>query len=139
MAKYLIIGGCGFVGVNIAAALRRKGDEVLILDNLTYSQDENLAYLKSIDVEVRNGDVRDKDALEREISAGIDGVFHLASVVGIKNYLSSTRDLIDVNIYGAANVADRDATERDADETEAQREGEARHAHVGCRGLSTSA
>jgi UDP-glucose 4-epimerase len=101
-----MIGGCGFVGVNIAAELRRQGNEVVIMDNLTYSQDGNLAYLKSADVEVRQGDVRDMDSLRKEISSDLDGVFHLASVVGIKNYISSTRDLIDVNINGAANVAD---------------------------------
>lgn len=106
MAKYLMIGGCGFVGMNITAALRKRGDEVIILDNLTYSQDENVAYLKSLEVEVKSCDVRDTKALRKEIASGTDGVFHLASVVGIKNYLSSTRDLIDVNIIGAANVAD---------------------------------
>lgn len=101
-----MIGGCGFVGVNISAELKRRGDDVVIMDNLTYSQDANLAYLKSLGVEVRNGDVRDVDALRREIGSGVDGVFHLASVVGIKNYIASTRALIDVNINGAANVAD---------------------------------
>jgi len=106
VAKYLIVGGCGFVGVNISAELRRRGDDVVIMDNLTYSQDENVAYLKSLGVEIRHGDVRDMEALRKEISSGVDGVFHLASVVGIKHYISSTRDLIDVNINGAANVAD---------------------------------
>jgi nucleoside-diphosphate-sugar epimerase len=106
VAKYLLIGGGGFVGVNISAALREKGDDVVVMDNLTYSQDENIGYLESLGVEIKNGDVRDLDGLRREISGGFDGVFHLASVVGIKHYLSSTRNLIDVNINGAVNVAD---------------------------------
>ncbi len=106
MSKYLLIGGCGFVGVNISAELRKRGDDVVIMDNLTYSQDENLEHLRSLGVDIRHGDVRDLVALRKEISDRVDGVFHLASVVGIKNYISSTRDLIDVNINGAANVAD---------------------------------
>lgn len=106
MSRYLLIGGCGFVGVNLAAELRRQGDEVVVLDNLAYSQPQNVEHLGSLGAEVRQGDVRNPSAVRGEVTAGVDGVFHLASVVGIKNYLSSTRDLIDVNILGAANVAD---------------------------------
>lgn len=32
--RYLITGGCGFVGSNLAAEVLRRGEELYIIDNL---------------------------------------------------------------------------------------------------------
>jgi len=34
MSKYLITGGCGFVGSNLAAEVLRRGEELYVIDNL---------------------------------------------------------------------------------------------------------
>jgi len=35
MNTYLITGGCGFVGSNIASRLIKQGEKVILLDNLS--------------------------------------------------------------------------------------------------------
>ena len=44
--RALITGGAGFIGSHLSAALLDKGDEVLILDNLSTGSIENIAHLK---------------------------------------------------------------------------------------------
>jgi CDP-paratose 2-epimerase len=46
--KYLITGGCGFLGSNIASAILKKNDELIIFDNLyRFGSMQNLEWLKS--------------------------------------------------------------------------------------------
>ena len=40
--KYLVTGGAGFIGSNIAEALVRRGDSVVVLDNFSTGKRENL-------------------------------------------------------------------------------------------------
>nr|HID14639.1 NAD-dependent epimerase/dehydratase family protein [Anaerolineae bacterium] len=47
MATYLIAGGAGFIGSNIAAELVRRGERVRVLDNLSTGRRENIASLLS--------------------------------------------------------------------------------------------
>ena len=47
--KYLITGGCGFLGSNIASEVLKQGDELVIYDNLSrVGGEENLEWLKSL-------------------------------------------------------------------------------------------
>ena len=59
MIKYLITGGAGFIGSCLARRLAKKDNDILILDNLSYSSNtENISnvlkkrncYLKKIDI-----------------------------------------------------------------------------------------
>ena len=45
--KYLINGGCGFLGSNIASEVLRRGEELTVYDNLSrVGSDKNLAWLR---------------------------------------------------------------------------------------------
>ena len=45
--KYLITGGCGFVGSNMAAEVLKRNDELIVLDNLfRVGSDSNYKWLK---------------------------------------------------------------------------------------------
>ena len=45
--KYLITGGCGFLGSNLASEVLRRGEELIIFDNLYRSGSaKNLDWLK---------------------------------------------------------------------------------------------
>jgi len=47
--KYLITGGCGFIGSNLAAEVLKQRDELFILDNLyRYGSEKNLNWLESV-------------------------------------------------------------------------------------------
>src|SRR3979490_3485609 len=46
---YLITGGAGFVGSHLAERLLERGDEVLLMDNLSTGSMENIRHLKKYD------------------------------------------------------------------------------------------
>ena len=74
MSSYLITGGLGFIGTELASTLLASGHQVRIIDNLSggrYNADCE-------DCEVILGDVNDRTLVD-EAMAGVDGCFHLAS------------------------------------------------------------
>ncbi|MEO5377636.1 MAG: NAD-dependent epimerase/dehydratase family protein [Magnetococcus sp. DMHC-6] len=78
MAKFLITGGCGFIGSHLADALVARGDEVFILDDLSSGKRENPPKACSIII----GDVSEPEMVQA-VMAGMDGCFHLAAVVSV--------------------------------------------------------
>ena len=44
--KFVVNGGAGFIGSNIAKLLVKKGHDVIILDNLNTGRKENLELIK---------------------------------------------------------------------------------------------
>lgn len=78
MAKYLITGGCGFIGSHLCDALLARGDKVRVLDNLSSGKETNLAP----GVRLIRGEVSNPAAVARAIR-GCDGVFHLAGVASV--------------------------------------------------------
>ena len=61
---YLITGGAGFIGSNLAEALVRDGERVRIFDNFSTGSLDNLAAIRDR-VEIVEGDLRDYDAVQR--------------------------------------------------------------------------
>ena len=46
--KYLITGGCGFIGSNLAAEVLKRKEDLYVLDNLyRFGSDANLQWLRS--------------------------------------------------------------------------------------------
>ena len=74
---YVVTGGAGFIGSNIAEALRRRGDRVRVIDNFSTGRRENVESIGA--VEVIEGDLRDPQAVRRAVT-GADGVFHQAAL-----------------------------------------------------------
>lgn len=83
MKKYLITGGCGFIGSHLADALVAAGHSVTILDNLSSGKVENAP----AEARVIFGDATDKFQVERLFN-GINGCFHLAAIPSVE--LSNT-------------------------------------------------
>jgi dTDP-glucose 4,6-dehydratase len=61
--RVLVTGGAGFIGSHFAKRLQRLGEEVIVLDKLTYSG--NRANLEGSGIELIVGDICDPDAVER--------------------------------------------------------------------------
>ena len=94
---YVVTGGAGFIGSNIAEALRRRGDRVRILDNFSTGRRENLEAIG--EVELIEGDLRDPHAVKRAV-AGVDGVFHQAALRSVPRSVDDPLSSNDVNVTG---------------------------------------
>lgn len=99
MARYLVTGGCGFIGSHLADALIAAGHMVRILDDLSTGRRANAPESAEIIV----GDVADPDTVA-EAMAGIDGCFHLAAVASVARCNIDWAGAHRVNLTGTINV-----------------------------------
>jgi dTDP-L-rhamnose 4-epimerase len=99
----LITGGAGFIGSHVADELLRAGDRVRALDSLheqVHPDGSRPEYLDP-DVEVVEGDVRDRKAVGRALD-GADAVIHFAARVGVGQSMYEIHDYVDANTTGTA-------------------------------------
>jgi CDP-paratose 2-epimerase len=103
----LVTGGCGFIGCNIANTLAERGQDVLILDNLSRrGTEENAEWLKArhgARIEIVNADIRD-DASVRRLVTEASAVLHLAAQVAVTTSLDDPRSDFAINAAGTLNV-----------------------------------
>jgi UDP-glucose 4-epimerase len=100
----LVTGGAGFIGSHLVDALLARGDDVVVLDNLsTGSRDHVHAGASFVE-----GDVADADAVREAFARGrLDAVLHVAGQASIaKSFDEPERDLR-VNVVGTLNVLEQ--------------------------------
>lgn len=95
--RVLVTGGAGFIGSHFVKRLVSAGDEVRVLDRLTYAG--NPANLEGLDVELVVGDIADADTVARA-AHGCDAVVNFAAETHVDRSILSSRDLVDTNIVG---------------------------------------
>lgn len=107
--KYLITGGCGFIGSNLAAEVLRRGEELYVLDNLyRFGSDANLQWLRNLGqfkfypADTRNAN--DVETIIREVKP--DYIFHLAGQVAMTTSIVNPRLDFETNAIGMFNVLD---------------------------------
>lgn len=107
--KYLITGGCGFVGSNLAAEVLKRGEELVVFDNLyRLGSSENLEWLKSKgDFKYYPLDIRNVTDVETVImEEKPDVVFHLAGQVAMTTSIINPRLDFEINALGTFNLLD---------------------------------
>ena len=105
--KLLITGGCGFLGVNLAADALHRGDELVVFDNLYRAgSPENLVWLQGLgDFQFVRGDIRNQNDTTRLIqSFQPDAIFHLAGQVAMTTSIENPRMDLEVNVVGTHNL-----------------------------------
>ncbi len=104
---FLVTGGAGFIGSNLADRLARDGQDVLVLDALARpGVERNLAWLQRRHprrISAMVADIRDQDAV-RDATMRCSGVFHMAAQVAVTTSLQSPMDDFDVNVRGTLHV-----------------------------------
>ncbi len=102
MEKYLITGGAGFIGSNIAEELVKRGHKVRVLDNFITGKKENLApFLKKI--ELVEGDIRDVHIAKKSVK-DIDYVLHQAALRSVPKSVDNPVLTNDINVNGTLNI-----------------------------------
>lgn len=95
--KVLVTGGSGFIASWIRRELVARGHEVLVMDH----QDRRQTLADG--EEFFLGDVRDATAVT-EAAAHVDGIIHLAAVLGTQETITNPRPSAETNILGSLNV-----------------------------------
>jgi UDP-glucose 4-epimerase len=102
--RYLVTGGAGFIGSHLVEAITGRGDQVLVLDDLSTGDQRNIEHLvNSGSVELRVGSILDAELVD-ECFASVDACFHLASAVGVQLVVSRPLDTLICNVRGTDNV-----------------------------------
>ena len=105
--KFLITGGCGFVGSNVATAVLRRGDEVTVFDDLSrHGSAENLRWLREQGpVNFIHGDSRNAADVEMAVTGATpDAVLHLAGQVAMTTSVRNPRRDFETNVVGSFNL-----------------------------------
>ena len=105
--KVFVTGAGGFIGSHLTEALVRKGYDVRAL--VHYNALGKKGWLDHITPEIAKeldivaGDIRDITFVRR-MCKGMDGIFHLAALIGIPYSYVNPESYIDTNIKGTMNV-----------------------------------
>ncbi len=101
---YLVTGGAGFIGSHLVEALVRRGDRVVVLDNLSTGRLGNLdAVGRHPDLRFVQGSVLD-ELLVDELVNECEVVVHLAAAVGVRLILEQPLRSFTTNIRGSEIV-----------------------------------
>lgn len=95
MRKVGVTGGRGFIGGWVCAELRSRGYEVVVLDHHAQAG-------PPAGCEMFLGDVRDATTMT-ELAAHVDGIVHLAAVLGTQETIQNPRPAAESNIMGGLN------------------------------------
>lgn len=104
MSNVVVTGGYGLIGTHLVSALLDRGDSVTLFDYAKNTRDTSIDFDRHANFRFVQGDVTDLSALEAALTPGVDKVFHLAAVVGVKNYMKDPLRVLDVNVTGTRNV-----------------------------------
>ena len=96
MPRALVTGGAGFIGSALVRALRERGYDVRVYDDLSVGDPANI---DGTDAELVCGDVCDLDALT-EAARGCDAAFHLAAGAGVIQSIEEPLANFDQNARG---------------------------------------
>ena len=97
--RILITGGAGFIGSNLAHSALARGDEVVVLDDLSTGFSENL----EDGIEFIEGSITDVEIVRQAIR-GVDSVVHLAAARAVSQSVEHPIETTDVNVGGTMNV-----------------------------------
>ncbi len=95
--RVLVTGGAGFIGSHFAKRLAAAGEEVAVLDKLTYSG--NRANLEGAEVEFFEGDICDPDAVA-EASAGAEAIVNFAAETHVDRSILGAAEFIETDVLG---------------------------------------
>ena len=105
--RALIVGGCGFVGLNIAEALLRRGDGAVLFDANPLHPAAAAAFDELPgELVVLQGDVRDANSVWGAFSQQvIDAVFYGAAMTsGPEREREAPAQVLQVNLLGLVNI-----------------------------------
>jgi UDP-glucose 4-epimerase len=103
--RTLVTGGAGFIGSNVVDALLARGDEVVVIDDLSTGRESNLERARASGAELVRADIRDGDRIAQIVAgAAPEAVFHLAAQIDVRKSVEDPGWDASINVQGTANV-----------------------------------
>jgi dTDP-glucose 4,6-dehydratase len=99
--KVLVTGGAGFIGSHFVKRLVAAGDEVVVLDKLTYAG--NPANLEGVTVELVVGDIADAAAVARA-GDGCEAIVNFAAETHVDRSILTPGDFIHTEVVGTQTL-----------------------------------
>ena len=96
--KYLVTGGAGFIGSHLCEKLISRGDQIVILDNLSTSSASNMRGFEQ-EVKVVVDNILSNSIVD-ELVAESDYVVHLAAALGVLNIVNKPLNSLRTNLQG---------------------------------------
>src|SRR5436309_11888468 len=101
--RVLVTGGAGFIGSHFVKRLAASGDDVVVLDKLTYSG--NPANLEGVEHEFHEGDIADPEAVARA-GAGAEAVVNFAAETHVDRSILGPAEFILTDVLGTQVLLD---------------------------------
>ena len=101
--RVLVTGGAGFIGSHFVKRLLASGDDLVVLDKLTYSG--NRANLEGCDVEFVEGDICDADTVA-EAGSGCEAVVNFAAETHVDRSILGPAEFITTDVLGTQVLLD---------------------------------
>jgi dTDP-glucose 4,6-dehydratase len=102
--RILVTGGAGFIGSHFVKRLLAAGEQVVVLDKLTYSG--NRANLAGCEAEFLEGDICDQDAVA-QAAGGCDAVVNFAAETHVDRSILGPAEFILTDVVGTQVLLDR--------------------------------
>lgn len=99
--KVLVTGGAGYIGSHLVRSLQERGDEVVVVDNLSSGRRSRIP-----DVELVELDLRDPAAVPTLAAAmtGVDAVIHFAALKRVDESFERPAEYFQTNVGGLSTV-----------------------------------
>jgi dTDP-glucose 4,6-dehydratase len=101
--RVLVTGGAGFIGSHFAKRLAAAGEEVIVLDKLTYSG--NPANLEGAELEFVEGDICNPEAVAAA-AEGCDAVVNFAAETHVDRSIHGASEFIETDVLGTYVLLD---------------------------------
>jgi dTDP-glucose 4,6-dehydratase len=101
--RVLVAGGAGFIGSHFVKRLAAAGEQVVVLDKLTYAG--NRANLDGVEHEFREGDIADPDDVAAA-AAGVDAIVNFAAESHVDRSILGPAEFIRTDVLGTQVLLD---------------------------------
>jgi UDP-glucose 4-epimerase len=103
--RTLVTGGAGFIGSTLVDALLARGDEVVVIDDLSTGRESNLDAALGKGADLVRADIREADRIAQVVEdAAPEAIFHLAAQIDVRKSVSNPGWDARINVEGTANV-----------------------------------
>lgn len=100
MSKILCVGSAGFIGSNLANELSKQGHDVIVIDDLSAGNENNLKYNQKLFIR----DIFEESCWDIFDDYKFDFVFHLAAKVNLRESIRNPVWIMESNVLGSLKI-----------------------------------